>query len=301
MTEPWGISGPTFIVLYCALIVGLVVLNKVWAGRQRRGGDLGAPVGALIPPPYHLAYLVGGARRAAETAVASLLADGRLRIASAGTLTRTSEQRTPDPLENAVLDKANSVRARTVVELVAGSPACAAIAEDLSDRGLLVSPDAAKARLRRIFLLFLALEVLGIVRVANGISLDRPVGFLIPLVVVAGIATVVAGIASAVHTPGRRTVLGDRVAAEARGRYSNHHADEPGLVGVSTFGFAAGAVLFGGLMLYPDEQIQQALNYSPPPVSTSGGGSDGGSGGSDSGGGCSGGGCGGGGCGGCGG
>ncbi|GAA4030034.1 TIGR04222 domain-containing membrane protein [Allokutzneria multivorans] len=300
MTEPWGISGPAFLALYCALIIGVLLVNNVWGRRQRRVGDHGVPVGTLIPPPYHLAFLVGGARRAAETALATLLADGRLRIASTGLVSRTSGGVTSDPLENAVLDKANTVRARTVVDRAMESPACGAIADDLADRGLLVPQSVVRSRLRWISLLFLAVLLVGVLRVVDGVSAARPVGFLIPLVAIAGIATMITRSASRRVQAGKRTALGDRVAAEARGRH-NHHADEPDLVGVSTFGFAAGAVLFGGLALYPDAQIQDALTYTPPPVS--GGGSDGGGSGGDGGGSSScggGGGCGGG-CGGCGG
>ncbi|SDN01667.1 TIGR04222 domain-containing membrane protein [Allokutzneria albata] len=299
MTEPWGISGPAFLGLYSALIIGVLLANSAWARSQRRAGERQAPASALITPPYHLAFLVGGARRAAETALATLLADGRLRIASSGLVSRTSGGSTSDPLENAVLDKANTVRARTVVERVMGSAACDAIADDLADRGLVVPAAAARSRLRRISLLFLVVCVVGVLRLVDGVSAARPVGFLIPLVMIAGIAALVARKASARARAGTRTVLGDRVVAEARNRH-DHHADEPDLVGVSTFGFAAGAVLFGGLALYPDAQIQDALTYTPPPVPGTGGAESGGGdgGGSSCGGG---GGCGGGGCGGCGG
>ncbi|WP_086818801.1 TIGR04222 domain-containing membrane protein [Allokutzneria sp. NRRL B-24872] len=297
MTDSWGISGPAFLALYGVLIIGVLLVNSVWARRQRRAGEHGVPVGTLIPPPYHLAFLVGGARRAAETALATLLADGRLRIASTGVVSRTSGGVTSDPLENAVLDKANTVRARTVVDRAMESSACAAIADDLADRGLLVPQSVARNRLRWISLLFLAVGAVGVLRVVDGVSAARPVGFLIPLVVIAGIAALVARAASRRVQAGKRTALGDRVAAEARGRH-DHHADEPDLVGVSTFGFAAGAVLFGGLALYPDAQIQDALTYAPPPVS---GGSDGGGGGDSGGSSCGGGGGCGGGCGGCGG
>ncbi|MCP3798334.1 TIGR04222 domain-containing membrane protein [Allokutzneria sp. A3M-2-11 16] len=301
MTEPWGISGPAFLAWYSALIVGVLLLNGVWARRQRRAGDHGAQAGALIPPPYHLAFLVSGARRATETALATLLADGRLRIASTGLVSRTSGGATSDALENAVLDKANTVRARTVVERATSSAACDAIADDLADRGLLVPAAVVRSRLRWVSTLFLVVGAVGVLRLVDGVSAARPVGFLIPLVVIAGIAALVARKASARARAGKRTVLGDRVAAEARNRH-DHNADEPDLVGVSTFGFAAGAVLFGGLAVYPDAQIQDALTYTPPPVSGSGGADSGGSGG-DSGSSCSGsgGGCGGGGCGGCGG
>ena len=83
MTDPWGISGPDFVVLYVGLLGAVLLVRVVVSGiagaRALRADHArhGAP-----PTVYQLAFLAGGPDRAADAAVAALVERGRLRVNS---------------------------------------------------------------------------------------------------------------------------------------------------------------------------------------------------------------------------
>ena len=83
MTDPWGISGPDFVVLYVTLIVAVLLVRLVVTGVARAWGR--RPGRAQPGPPptvYQLAYLAGGADRAVDAAIAALVERGQLRVNS---------------------------------------------------------------------------------------------------------------------------------------------------------------------------------------------------------------------------
>lgn len=74
MGHPWGISGPSFLLLYGAVLAVAVVLVAILYRAVRR------PYGAKPEPDGDvniLAYLCGGASRVVETSLAQLIEQGR--------------------------------------------------------------------------------------------------------------------------------------------------------------------------------------------------------------------------------
>ena len=85
MGEPWGLSGPQFLDIYrygmVAMLAVPIVVRQVVLGTSGR-----QPSRAL--DPYELAYLSGGADRAADVAIAEFTHSGALRVDSTGRLSR---------------------------------------------------------------------------------------------------------------------------------------------------------------------------------------------------------------------
>ena len=83
MADPWGISGPDFVVLYIALL-GAVLLIRVIVSGIVTSRAMRADAVAPGPPPtvYQLAFLAGGPDRAVDAAVAALVERGQLRVNS---------------------------------------------------------------------------------------------------------------------------------------------------------------------------------------------------------------------------
>src|SRR4051812_44298977 len=106
MNDPWGISGPDFVVLYIALLgAGLlirVIVSGVVSSRALRADD-----GRPVPPPtvYQLAFLAGGPDRAVDAAIAALVDRGQLRVNSYKQVSQAGT-RPSEPLEQAVYDAA---------------------------------------------------------------------------------------------------------------------------------------------------------------------------------------------------
>ncbi|HEY3481850.1 MAG TPA: TIGR04222 domain-containing membrane protein, partial [Streptomyces sp.] len=194
MDDPWGISGPDFVVLYIALLGAVLLLRVIVAGvvasRALRSGQERPG-----PPPtvYQLAFLAGGPDRAVDAAIAALVDRGQLRVNSYRQVSQAGA-RPSEPLEQAVFDAAQLKTTATLRGYGRRSAAMRALEEGLDQRGLLAS--AAAKRQSRTFglVLQLAVLVLGVVRLVNGISLGRPVGVLVFLVLVLGVVRLVNGI-----------------------------------------------------------------------------------------------------------
>src|SRR3954471_3323451 len=185
MDDPWGISGPDFVVLYIALLGAALLIRVIVAGVVAARA-LRADTERPGPPPtvYELAFLAGGPDRAVDTAIAALVERGQLRVNSYKQISQAGT-RPVEPLERAVADVAQLKTTSTIRAKVRGSAALRALEDGLDRRGLLASA-AAKRRVRTFGLVLqLAVLVLGIARLVNGISLGRPVGILVFLVIVA--------------------------------------------------------------------------------------------------------------------
>jgi uncharacterized protein (TIGR04222 family) len=302
MDDPWGISGPDFVVLYIALL-GAVLLIRLLVAGVVASRALRADNARPGPPPtvYELAFLAGGPDRAVDAAIAALVERGQLRVNSYRQISKAGT-RPVDPLERAVADVAKLKTTSTIRAKVRGSAALRALEDGLDRRGLLASA-AAKRHVRTFGLVLqLAVLALGVARLVNGISLGRPVGILVFLVVVAAVLTLVAAIRRS--KPGIRhpSAAGNRLLGQARAATSGP-VPAGMLAGGVLLGGAAAAVALGGMAHYPDEELSSALM----PTAGSAGGGGGSSGGSScssssscssgsscgGGGGCGGGGCGG--------
>jgi uncharacterized protein (TIGR04222 family) len=269
--------------------------------------------------PYEIAYLGGGAQAAVLAAIAALVHRGRVkvdkdrivatdvgpdRVLVADGVYRGVTRETPDhPLETSVLSFAShGVSSGDVVRSV--SPAAAALERSLIDRALLLGPTALQLRRFVAHLPLFPLIVLGVAKIVIGLEREKPVIFLVLLVLVTA-----AGFAFRVKD--RRTGRGREVlellrerntALEATARsapqqLSDHEvALASGLFGAAIFGAAAYAPLaaFGLLArdLHPTPTSFVHDSGTSSASSSCGGASCGGS--------SCGGGCGGGGCGGCG-
>ncbi|MBN6038768.1 TIGR04222 domain-containing membrane protein [Amycolatopsis sp. 195334CR] len=300
MDEPWGLSGPDFLVLYAFLLALPLAVALVGRLALASGGNRAAT--AYTPGNvYEVAFLAGGADRVVDTAVASLLERGLARADSTGRV-RGVGNPPADPVELAVhkvIVRRSSSKMPDLRRELRKSQVLRGMTKHLTDAGL-IRPTGGRVVLRRaVYVLYLLILALGVLRLVNGIVRDRPVGFLVFLVVAAAIATFVAAKVAKSAPPVRPTAQGSVQLASARSWQSRQSASAGGgparsSAAVPMLAGAAGAVALGGMMMYPDEEMRTAL-AAPSAGGSSGG--DGGGGGSSCGGG--GGGCGG--CGGCGG
>ncbi|WP_206788844.1 TIGR04222 domain-containing membrane protein [Amycolatopsis sp. MtRt-6] len=274
MADPWGISGPDFVVLYIALLGAALLVRVIVSGVvTRRAMRVGAASPGPPPTVYQLAFLAGGPDRAVDAAIAALVERGQLRVNSYQQVSQAGT-RPAEPLERAVFEAARLKTTATLRAIGRRSAAMRALEEGLDRRGLLVS--AAAKRQARTFGLLLQLGVLafGVVRLVNGIALGRPVGILVFLVLVAAVLAVVAAVRRAKTGARQPSAAGYRVLGQVRAAASGP-VPAGMLAGGVLLGGAAAAVALGGWAMYPDEELSAAL---APPMTSSGGGSSGASG-----------------------
>ncbi|MFE6616116.1 TIGR04222 domain-containing membrane protein [Amycolatopsis sp. NPDC057786] len=284
MEDTWGIPGPTFLAIYGALIVFPVVVGLVWTIAVKLGAKSPrATVSGPAPTVYELAYLAGGPDRVVDTAIAALVDRGTLRVSSSKQLQLTGPE-PADPIEKAVAKGARpgyNATTRGIRDRLRMSGPMQALAKGLEERGLVVADRSPRIR-RVVYFLYLAVLVLGVVRLIAGIAGDRPVGFLIPLLISAVFATVISRALKNKRPGPRPTSEGGRILHRARSAHGRERKrgipNGPGYAGAAGAGLlggAAAAVAFGGLASYPDDELSAAL--IPPPVSGGfGGGSSGG-------------------------
>jgi len=292
-TTTWGISGPHFLALFALVAVAAWLLGLAMRRRLRAGR---VPFRELHP--YELAYLAGGPRTVVAAVLAALRASGSVAARPGGVLQVVGAppvMRTP--LDDAVL-QAVGPGARTR-DLTAGHPLLRPRLEELRTslrgEGLLLAPEERRSvRAAALPLLFVLL--LGVARIVAGVQNDRPVGFLIALVVAVAIV-----LAFLLHVPEEtRSVPG--VLAAARARHGALRPESsPDWTAYGPSAASLGVALFGiPVLLAMDPEfaaaaeVQQRLGQPASSTGDGGGGGDvGDSGGGDGGGGGCGGGCGG--------
>lgn len=250
--------------LYVILLV--LAIAATWLLRRRIRSGPGRQV--THQPPLtvvELAYLSGGRARMVEVAIASLLDRKVLRVDRSGRVQAVSGTRGPVETElEALVLKEIERYGRSVAKLrraIIQSVVFTRVEGSLVERGLLSTRSygaVAKAATP-----LLAVTALGIVRIVNGVSLDRPVGFLVALVVVAAILT---GFAM-VPQPVKPTSTAKRIVSSARrGGERSYGPELPMMAG------AIGLVAIGGLAAYPDDVVVEALAKQSGSVSAGGGG-----------------------------
>ncbi|MFC0431560.1 TIGR04222 domain-containing membrane protein [Kutzneria buriramensis] len=294
--DPWGLTGAQFLEWYFVGIGAAIVLALVIRNLPKLAGD---PIHGVRPSAVDAGWLAGGPGRAVEAAIAGMLASGALRADSGGLLRSTGAVTARDGLTADILARTQAGHSfPDVIEYLGRRTALWEVGAGLAEQGLLLSPRAEKLNRLLAAVPTLGVLIVGIVRLVNGISLSRPVGFLW----LSLIGTVILLFVLVVTR--RRSVCtgtGRRVLRELRRMPSPD---------------VATTVALRGLRHYPDVRIAEALRRSEVlgrrqrTMATSsgaaagffiGGGGGGGCGGGGGGGGCGGGGGGGGGCGGCGG
>ncbi len=287
--NPFEWSGPYFLGSYIAALVAAWVIAPYINWWLRAPLDVPEETPAL--PPYQTAYLAGGPWRAFASALGRLINVGAL-ADQGGHIVRSG----PLPEGARALDRRlwdNAVEPIGVRDLFARcDPALEALAQGLRERGLLLGTMASWGAAAVPALLLAGLTAAGVWKVIIGLSLDRPVTFLI-------IATVLAAAAALSYLFSRtmRTGRGDGV---IEGLLRKHDAlgatarSNPALVPAADIALAV--ALFGTCALATPAFAGIHPHLAPAENDNGGGCGGGGCGG----GGCGGGGCGGG-CGGCGG
>jgi uncharacterized protein (TIGR04222 family) len=175
--NPFDWSGPEFLALYVPLAIACVVCTFLWsralhAPRQaERVGDL---------HPYEVAHLVGGAARAVDAALAHLVESG---VLSFDKLTQLFARDHDLPRDAHPLEKA-LVAAVTEPTPIATLRAAAAnevgrIRQRLETLGLELNDRQLNAARWVPGLLILGVLGFGLVKLAIGVSIHKPVGFLV--------------------------------------------------------------------------------------------------------------------------
>ncbi|MET9231857.1 TIGR04222 domain-containing membrane protein [Lentzea sp. NPDC003310] len=251
MPEHWGLTGPEFLQLYWVGLA-LAVLVAIAVRVRVRAGHSSQPVRSLDMD--ELAYLAGGPRRVVETSLARLLTAGELRTSRRGTVQVTSATQSLNAVDRAVVTDGQRYTNRTVnlmIPAVAKDDVVTAIGRRLEDMGLVVNPETAKSAVRKGSIALWVLLAVGVARWINGIAVGAPVGWLTVQLVVTGLLILLL-----TRRPQHvRTSKGTSVLNVARDR----NTKPPGSVDEVMYAGAAGAVLFGGLVVYPDLAVRSSL------------------------------------------
>jgi uncharacterized protein (TIGR04222 family) len=244
MGQPWGLSGPQFLLVYGAGVAVIVVAAAVlrflvrWVPGPRTDRQLDAPAAG---------YLAGGPMRAAQVVIAGLLDAGALRVDSAGRvtvadqlafaqqsgfltgglpaqdfagwrgaiMTRLGPGGMPaTPFPELWMPSGTSVY--QLQQKISRMPGIAAIGTRLRADRLIVSRSRARVIAVTVLLLWAALFVTGGLRLAEGAHNHRPINDLQGLVIVSGVVclfTMAGLLRSLTHT---RTTLGGKLVRQMR-------------------------------------------------------------------------------------
>lgn len=291
--DTWGISGPTFLVIY-GVLAAVVLVACLLRRRSLVNAPLRAkrPIPDIASRPHDVAYLNEGA----ELAVFSALSSLRLRnliSSTAGTVQAVGRiEPGADELERAIHFTAGTPVHRTRLPMHRPVQAALAASEQrLVDAGLLLS-ERQRREIRSVGLWMLAVLGLGLLRLLAGIAEAKPVGLLVAAMMIVGVAAL--GLFGKVT---RRTGLGDRALVDLQtGHHALSPASKPDWTVYGPVGAALGIGIFGTSALWAsDPALADELATHRMATGGSSSGTDGGGGGdSGGGGGCGGGGCGGG-------
>ena len=288
MSQPWGLSGPQFLGVYAVGIGLTVAIPLIFRQVLRR-----VPDHEMVRQldPYEVGFLAGGPQRVAQMIVAGQVDSGALRVDSAGKLSEADRLARTGPYADS-LDRItpagvpDGLRASAICEKLKSDSAIAEICHGLSVDKFII-PQRRMTALRLVTaVLMTALLITGILRMIEGASNHRPVGYLLTLIAISLLLDILL-VAPILRLP-QPTTAGS--AYLERLRETPEGSRSLVAPGAAVAALAGEAVLLGialeGFDGIQDEATRAALLAGMP--SSSGGG----------GGGCGGGGCGGGGCGG---
>ncbi|MEV0135073.1 TIGR04222 domain-containing membrane protein [Dactylosporangium sp. NPDC050688] len=279
--DTWGIAGPDFLWLYAGLAALAIITALIWRRGHLRGPSLRS---ARDLTPTQAALLNGDRRLAVYSSLAALRAAGAVDTNARGTLRQAGRVPTgAGELDRAVHAAAGRrVPVRSVQTDAAVSGVLRRTEEQLTLAGWLMDEDRRRGVRIASFIVFAA-AALGVARIVAGIANDRPVGFLILLVIPVVI------IALLFWRVPRTTTNGRRLLAQMRARTA--HLAPRQSPSWSTYGPEAAALSVGlygaGAFFLADPEFAEAAelqrNVAMSSGGSSGGGSDGGWGSSDSG------------------
>jgi uncharacterized protein (TIGR04222 family) len=321
--NPFDLAGPQFLVLYVGLYALLLFGTLAYRGHVRSvQGAWSSEMPELSP--YELACLRGGPATAVQAAIASLFQGRFVNLiddnppgawvlfgARRSTLIATSEssEEPRETIEQLVLSQARRLRGTPLEDVYRASQSLAAgPLRSVRDKHLLVD-EATSKEMRLISCgAMLGLAAFGAVKIAVGLSRERPVAILVVLTIVVLLTATLLAARLKLRTP-----HGDRV-LEHHTKLWNHlkHLAGPDQSEASPVDIAYSVAAFGLVALTANKfaSLRPALarhaatggggGFIGCGASAGGCGGGGGGGcGGGAGGGCGGGGCGGGGCGGC--
>jgi len=296
--NPFDLRGPEFLLFYFCF--SLVVIFTITILRRR--AESGPAPKIDLGDPYLIAYLRGGEQEALGVAVISLVDRGMLVMNDQ--VIRCADHVTRDmvkhPIEYEVLKKfGDPGEAHSIFKDDNLKSMFRPYRDKLERAGLMPDADVRRDRRMRLLLALMALGVVGVIKIVFGLSLGKPVGFLVVMMIAAMVI-------AAFTTFKRLTARGKETLADVTNLYSGLRTRvnslSPGSASAelamfaAVFGVAALATTpFGyARTLFPQATSSSSCGSScgSSDSSSSCGSSDGGS-SSDGGGGCGGGGCGG--------
>ncbi|HKQ92569.1 MAG TPA: TIGR04222 domain-containing membrane protein [Blastocatellia bacterium] len=185
--NPFELHGPEFLLFYFCFslaVIGAIILLRL---RAESGGSPRIDLG----DPYLIAYLRGGEDEALRVAVVSLVDRGML--VADGRLIRRADHVTVDmasrPIERAVLELfITADNGASVLKDKNLKPVFQPYQDTLERAGLLPDGATRVARLKRLLVGVAALGIVSMVKIQIGLSLERPVGFLVVMMIVAIVA-----------------------------------------------------------------------------------------------------------------
>ena len=208
--NPFDLPGPQFLALYATL--GILVVWAVYALKQ--SAEAGEPGRLPVSDPYVIAYLRNGAYETVRLGIAVLVDRQLLAIGTGDTVT-VREGVTPmhgsNDLERAILQRcAMAVHPRDLVTNERLQQVARQSYEPtLMHMKLLADDDVRARRARDVATAVVVLGVVAAIKVAIGVSRNRPVLFLVILAFAFSVVAVVV-------TKGTRTVRGDRILGDLR-------------------------------------------------------------------------------------
>ena len=283
--NPWALAAGPFLWFYALACAGIVAGAAFSIARRSRAAGEGRGLGVLETDPFTLALMCGGPQRALLAALTQLVDRGHATVTAAGTV----RPEDPPDAQAPALVRAVDTELRRTGEVSGDAlfrsvtsrlqPDLRRLRTEAEQQGLMLrKEEVPSAEVRVIWLLPAAIAL---PRILAAVPAERPVGFLIMMLV----AALVVGLVAVYAARTELTQGGRRLRDRARRRSRDLKARRQTLEGDDLL---FGAAVLGGTFLTGTAlaDVRQAL-----PQATGGtGGGDGG----DSG-------CGGGGCGGCGG
>ncbi len=181
MGQPWGLSGPQFLVVYSAGF-GAILLITALAWQAMRGLPSRRQVRRL--DHYEVAFLAGSRQRVAEVAIAELIDRGALRVNSNGRIYEADPSVRFGPFASSVgMIAPAGMTTHAVRAKISAHAGMKEIAARLRADGLLVSCERLIVMRWLIVLMMSALLGTGIARLIEGHDNHRPINDLMSLVV----------------------------------------------------------------------------------------------------------------------
>jgi len=182
--NPFDLRGPEFLLLYfCFSLVVIIAIAIL-----RRRAESGPAPKIDLGDPYLIAYLRGGVHEALRVAVISLVDRGMLVMDDQ--IIRRADHVTDDmvkhPIEYEVLKKfGDPGDAPSIFKVNNLRSLFLPYRDKLERAGLMPDADVRRDRLMRLLLALMALGVAGVIKIVIGLSLGKPVGFLVVMMIAA--------------------------------------------------------------------------------------------------------------------